>query len=364
MKRTALYDEHVRLGARMTEFGGWEMPVMYDSIVKEHMAVREHAGIFDVSHMGDLYLRGRDAGKFLSRLTTGNFERMDVGDAKYAHVLNEEGKIKDDVIAYRISEDEYLCIPNAGPTPMIEQWFESHMEGFDVKMENHTDNLVCIAFQGPDARKIMEDISPEAAEVKFFKSKWVDLGLKKMERGGFQGLFSEKSLVSGTGYTGEDGFEIIALGGQGVELWNRLREKGARPCGLGARDTLRLEKGFWLSGQDFNEDRTTLETGWDFIIEWDHDFIGRKALEEQKERGDHDRWMGIILEKGIPRHGSLVYRNGEEIGVVTSGTKSPVLGKGIAMAYLKRESAKKGESVLVDIRGRMAEGVLTKPPFV
>ncbi len=364
MKRTALYDEHVRLGAKMTEFGGWEMPVMYDSIVKEHMAVRDHAGIFDVSHMGDLYVKGKDAGKFLSHLTTGNFERMDVGDAKYAHILSEEGKIKDDMIAYRLSEDEYLCIPNAGPTPVIEQWFESHMGGFDVKMENYTDDLVCIALQGPNARKIMEGISPEAAKVKFFKSGWVDLGLKKESCKGFLGLFSEKSLVSGTGYTGEDGFEIIALGEQGVELWNMLTEKGVQPCGLGARDTLRLEKGFLLSGQDFNEDRTTLETGWDFIIEWDHDFIGKKALEEQKELGEHDLWTGIILEKGIARHGSAVYKDGERIGVVTSGTRSPVLGKGIGMAYLKRESAKKGESVLVDIRGKMAEGTVTRPPFV
>ena len=364
MKRTALYDEHVRLGARMTGFGGWEMPLMYESIVKEHMAVREKAGIFDVSHMGDLYIHGKDAGKFLSRVTTGNFEKMGIGDAKYAHILNEEGKIKDDMIAYKLSEDEYLAVPNAGPTPMVEAWFGANMGGFEVEMENYTDELVCIALQGPEARKTMGKISEDAAKVKFFKSGWVNLGLKKEESAGFSGKFSEKSLISGTGYTGEDGFEIITLGEQGIELWNKLLELGAEPCGLGARDTLRLEKGFLLSGQDFNEDRTTLETGWDFVIEWDHDFIGKGALEEQKERGDYDIWKGIVLEKGIPRHGSAVYKNGEKIGTVTSGTKSPVLGKGIAMAYLKREYAHKGEKVRIDIRGKMADGEVVKTPFV
>lgn len=364
MKRTALYDEHVSLGARMTEFGGWEMPLMYGSIIEEHMAVRKRAGIFDVSHMGDLYIHGRDAGKFLSHLTTGNFEKMKIGDAKYVHILNEEGKIKDDAIAYRLSEEEYLLVPNAGPTPMIEKWFREHMGGFDVEVENYTDELVCIALQGPEARNALKKVSESAAEVKFFKSAWADLGLKRESNQGFLGKFSENSLVSGTGYTGEDGFEIITLRKQGIELWRKFIEMGLKPCGLGARDTLRLEKGFLLSGQDFNEDRTTLETGWDFVIEWNHEFIGKKELEQQKERGDYDLWMGIILEKGIPRHGSAVYKDGERIGIVTSGTKSPVLGKGIAMAYLKREYAKEGESVQIDIRGKMAEGRVVKPPFV
>jgi len=364
MKRTPLYDEHVKLGAKMTEFGGWEMPLLYEGIVKEHMAVRQKAGIFDVSHMGDLYIHGKDAGNFLSRMTTGDFNKLKVGSAKYVHILNEEGKIKDDAIGYRLSEEEYLFVPNAGPTPMIEEWFKSHSDGFDVEIENHTDDLVCIAFQGPEARKMLSNISKDASETKFFKMRWADLGLQREGAEGFLSYFSDKSLISGTGYTGEDGFEIITLRNQGIELWKKLIEMGAVPCGLGARDTLRLEKGFLLSGQDFNEDRTTLETGWDFVIDWDHDFIGKDALMKQKERGDYDLWMGLIMEKGIARHGYEVYKDGEKIGVVTSGTKSPVLGKGIAMAYLKREYAKKGEKVQVDVRGKLYDADVVKTPFV
>ncbi len=364
MKRTPLYDEHVKLGAKMTEFGGWEMPLQYDGIIKEHMAVRESAGIFDVSHMGDLCIHGKDAGKFLSYVTTGDFEGLKMEDAKYTHILNEDGTIKDDMIAYRLSDDEYLAIPNAATTPMIEGWFRKQAKAFDVKIENRTEDLVCIAFQGPNAREMMEEISEEAAGIKFFKCGWVDLGLGKEEADGRLSYFSEKSLVSGTGYTGEDGFEIITLPRQGKKLWKKLLELGAQPCGLAARDTLRLEKGFLLSGQDFHEDRTTLETGWDFVIDWDHDFIGKDALIRQKEVGTHDKFRGIILDKGIPRHGQKVYSNDVEIGTVTSGSKSPVLGKGIALAYLKREYAKEGSDVSVDIRGKMMKGKVVKPPFV
>ncbi len=364
MKRTPLYDEHVALGAKMTEFGGWEMPLQYDGIIKEHMAVRENAGIFDVSHMGDLIIKGKDAGKFLSYVTTGDFEGLKEGNAKYTHILNEKGKIKDDMIAYRLSDDEYLAVPNAGTTPMIEEWFRKHLGGFEIEMENLTDELVCIAFQGPKSRELMKKISDDAAEVKFFKSGWADLGLGTEDAKGPLSRFSEESLVSGTGYTGEDGFEIITLREQGKKLWKKLIEMDIQPCGLGARDTLRLEKGFLLSGQDFNEDRTTLETGWDFVIDWDHDFIGKDALLKQKENGDYDKFRGIVMEKGIARHGQKVYHMGKEIGTVTSGTKSPVLGKGIALAYLSREHAEKGNKVEVDIRGKMSEGVVVKPPFV
>ena len=363
MKRTPLYDEHVKLGAKMTEFGGWEMPLQYSGIINEHMAVRKNSGIFDVSHMGDLYFRGKDAGRFLSHVTTGNFETMEVGSAKYTHILNDEGKIKDDMIGYRLSEDEYLCVPNASTTPMIESWFEAHRGGFDLEMQNFTDDLVCIAFQGPKAREMSGKISEDAAGVKFFKGAWVDLGLGEEEAGGFLSNFSNRSFVSGTGYTGEDGFEIITLREQGKRLWKKLLDMGAQPCGLGARDTLRMEKGFLLSGQDFHEDRTTLETGWDFVIDWDHDFIGKEALIKQKEKGGFDRLRGIVLEKGIPRHGFSVFMAGEKVGTVTSGTKSPILEKGMAMAYL-RPQVKTGDVVEIDIRGKMYEGTVVKMPFV
>ncbi len=363
MKRTPLYDEHLKLGAKMTAFGGWDMPLQYDGIIKEHMAVRKKSGIFDVSHMGDLYFSGKDAGAFLSYVTTGNFEEMEIGSAKYTHILNDDGKIKDDMIGYRLSEDEYLCVPNAATTPMIENWFEAHRKGFDFEMQNFTNELVCIAFQGPKAREMLRGISEEGASVKFFKSGWADLGLGKEEAEGFLSNFSEKSLVSGTGYTGEDGFEIITMKEQGRKLWKKLLDIGAQPCGLGARDTLRMEKGFLLSGQDFHEDRTTLETGWDFVIEWNHDFIGKEALLKQREKGDFDRLRGIVLEKGIPRHGFSVFKAGEKAGTITSGTKSPVLGKGMAMAYL-RPHVKTGDLVEIDIRGKMYEGTVVKMPFV
>ena len=209
MKRTALYDEHMALGARMTEFGGWEMPLQYGGIINEHMAVRNKAGIFDVSHMGDLFIMGKDAGRFLSYVTTGDFEGLKEGSAKYTHILNEEGNIKDDMIAYRLSDDEYLAVPNAATTMMVEEWFRKHAKGFDVEIVNRTDDLVCIAFQGPKAREMMKEISEEAASVKFFKSGWADLGLGKEDAEGSLSYFSEKSFVSGTGYTGEDGFEMI-----------------------------------------------------------------------------------------------------------------------------------------------------------
>ncbi|MCK4717605.1 MAG: glycine cleavage system aminomethyltransferase GcvT [Thermoplasmata archaeon] len=374
LKRTPIYDAHREAGASFVPFAGWEMPISYTGIKDEHLAVRNAVGLFDVSHMGDIWVKGKDATSFLSWVTTANPTAAKAGDCIYTHILNIEGGIIDDMIATKFSEECYLCVPNASMKDQILDWFKENRKDMEVEFIDVTEKYVCLALQGPKANGLLQEMTvPPLEDVKFFKSHLYVLengrlvAEKPIEARDECGIGSGEVLISRTGYTGEDGFELICRGEEGVVLWKTLmkrgEERGIKPIGLGARDTLRLEKGFLLSGTDFHEDRSSLETGWDFVIAWDHDFIGKPVLERQKEEGHH-KLRGILVEgRGIPRTGMSVLFKGEVVGEITSGSFSPMLEKGIALAYLPKH-IKKGDVLEIEIRGKCHPAAVVKTPFV
>lgn len=345
------------LGARMVEFAGFEMPVQYSGIIEEHLAVRKRAGLFDVSHMGNVLVKGKDAVHFLQRVLTNNVERMKAGELKYTHILDEKGRILDDAIFYRLAEDEFFTIPNAATTEKMFNWYSRHAGEFSVALENRSGRLFCIALQGPKAQAIISRLTPaDLSGVKLFAFTSADIaGAKAI-------------LASRSGYTGEDGFELVGPSAEAGRIWRALLKEGKAegliPVGLGARDTLRLEKGFLLSGQDFHDDRTPLEASADFVVKWDHDFIGKTVLEEQKAKGGYERLTPLMADgEGIPRHGYPVESGGKRVGAVTSGTFSPSLSKGIALAYLPPVLAAPGTPVVIAGRQPIPAKVV-KLPFV
>ncbi|MGB9635986.1 MAG: glycine cleavage system aminomethyltransferase GcvT [Thermoplasmata archaeon] len=388
LKKTPIYEWHVKNGAKMVEFAGFQMPVQYKSIIQEHKGVRESVGIFDVSHMGDFIIYGRDAGNYLNKLCTNNFVTCEIGKCRYTHVLNEEGKILDDMIGSRIGEYTYLFVPNAATTEKMYKWFTAHKSG-NLEIINASDTLGCIAIQGKNAQKVLTKLTTyPLGNLAFFKASFIKLDLTdihsrhtpafncagilelELQHGKAIKDFAEGELcfVSRTGYTGEDGFEIIAHASITLKIWEALIEAGKEfnliPVGLGARDTLRLEKGFLLSGQDFHDDRTTVEANAEFGVKYDHDFIGRQALEQQKASGKYEILVGILMEEGVPRHGCEIYHQGKKIGKVTSGTISPMLNKGIALGYVSKEHSQPGTELEIKIREKFYKGKVVKMPFV
>jgi aminomethyltransferase len=385
MKNTALFHFHEKSGAKLVDFAGFRMPLYYSNIIEEHMAVRKCAGIFDVSHMGKVILKGKECEEFLLKVLSNSVAKEKVGNAVYTHILNEDGNIIDDMILYKLRPDLYYTIPNASKTEQIKSWFQKNMNsmGISLSMKDVTKEMVCLALQGPKAAETLQRIISgfDLKEIKFFRFKIFEYFNKVSNNGSgdrqnCQLTLTEQPfpgestvLVSRTGYTGEDGFEIIADNDVGIKLWNSImeagKEFGIKPIGLGARDTLRLEKGFLLSGTDFNEDRTTLETNWTFAIDWDHDFIGRGPMQEQNNVGTHDLLVGVEMKgSGIPRHGYELYIGAEKVGTFTSGTMSPSLKKGIGLAYVKRTYAEPGTKLEIDIRGKRVEAEVIKLPFV
>jgi len=360
MNRTPFYEIHKALGGKLIEFAGWEMPVMYTSIIQEHHAVRERAGIFDVSHMGDFFIRGEGATEFLRYLLPTDVSKLKPGQETYTHILNEEGIILDDTIIMRLRESEYLLVPNAATTQKIYNHIAPLLPE-NVELDDRSREVTCIALQGPLSDKILGKLTDyDLSTIEFFN--FVPVMIK-------DGTGKETEItVSFSGYTGEKGYELYSDNTFGPVLWNLLmeagKEEGILPCGLGARDTLRLEKGFLLSGTDFNDDRTTIETNAEWLIDWDHDFIGKKALLAQKEKGDYERFTGILMEgRAFPRHGMEVVKDEKKVGIVTSGTLSPILSRGIALGYLK-SGIEQGAEVEVLIRGKGHPGEVKAPPFV
>lgn len=363
MNKTALNKVHRSLGGNMVEFAGYDMPLYYTSIVEEHKTVRTGAGVFDVSHMGDLWIEGKDAVDLLQATQTNDFKTIEKGEMRYTHCLNEQGHIKDDMICGRFPDERYLVVPNAATKDMILGWLKKVVKdrNFDVEIKDETDELTCLALQGPKAPDIMEEMVPEVKDIEFFHFIEKDLG----DIG--------TAIISSTGYTGEPGFEII-VGNEGAEaLWDRLmrtgEDSGIKPIGLGARDTLRMEKGFLLSGQDFNEhgeEHTSLEANCEWVVEWDHDFIGKDKMINQKERGVEKILTGIVMdERGVPRNGyPILDKDGDPIGHITSGTMSPVLKKGIGLGYIKPGLNTNEAEVQVEIRGRKLKAHVAKPPLV
>ena len=385
-----MYDWHVSSGARMIDFGGWEMPLQYTGIADEHLNVRKRAGIFDVSHMGDVIISGKDAISLVSRMITNDPTGMPVGKGIYAHILDDEGKIIDDTIVYRVEEETYLMVPNASMTDKVFGWVSEHRTG--QKVLDVTGAIASFAVQGPEAVALLQRLTDQdLSAVKRFhfimtslqidgQPKDIVTGLRpsplsdmEVGRGPWPmgvwpgGPFGSRVMLSRTGYTGEDGFEVLCDAREAVAVWNLIvntgRKHGLLPAGLGARDSLRLEMGYLLSGTDFDGSQSTVQTGPEWVIKWDHDFVGRTAL--RRDAGLHlPRLMGLMLdERGIPRHGYSLLEDKKEIGHITSGTLSPCLKKGIALGYLP-ERSEAGMGLTVAIRDMRVPAHVVRPPFV
>jgi aminomethyltransferase len=324
LKHTPLYDEHKDLGARLVDFAGYEMPVQYSGIQAEHKAVRNHAGLFDVSHMGEVIFRGPDAESAVQRLVTRDVSRLDVGQAGYSAVCYEDGGTVDDVIVYR-RESDFLVVVNASNREKDLEHFRENTNEFDVEVADESDHWALLALQGPEAAGLLQDLTE------------TDLsGLKpfRFVEGVVDGA---KGFISRTGYTGEDGFEIYLSGGDAPRVWRRLVEAGATPAGLGARDTLRLEAGMCLYGNELDAKTTPLEAGISFAVHLDKEqrFIGQRALLLEDTEGLRKKLVGFEMEgRGIARHGHHVTSGAEIVGEVTSGTKSPTLEKAIGLALV------------------------------
>ncbi|HEX2065483.1 MAG TPA: glycine cleavage system aminomethyltransferase GcvT [Candidatus Thermoplasmatota archaeon] len=347
--RTALHPLHAAAGATFVEFAGYDMPVHYGSIKEEHHAVRTAAGLFDVSHMSNLWVSGPHAAAALARVTPTDPEALPVGKGKYAVVLREDGTILDDAFYFRLEPERFFVIPNAGRNVAVA---EALRAAGKAPVEDVTAQWSILALQGPRAKEVLAAASPSPPP-RFHH-------IAPMEVGGVE------CLVSGTGYTGEKGVELYVPAGRSATVWNRLMSAGVpfgiRPIGLGARDTLRLEKGYCLAGNEFAGGRTPLEANLEWTMDWSGDFLGKQRLLEQKASGDRPRLVGLRQEKGIPRHGYAILRGGQPIGEVTSGTLSPTLNVGIALGYVQGASV--GDEVAIDVRGRPQPATVVKTPFV
>ena len=342
LSQTCLHDNHVRLGAKMVDFAGWHMPIQYTSIVSEHNAVRERVGIFDVSHMGQIFVSGKEASSFLSYVTTWDVNKLSDGDCRYCHILNNEGQIIDDTIVYTFSNQDYMLVPNASMVSKVFDWLNLNSSNFEVNIYNKSEEFFCLAVQGPESLRLLRQ---------YFNLSIIPFKLIK----------SDNLIISGTGYTGEKGYEIMGPISESQKIWESFLEMGAIPIGLGARDTLRLEKGYLLSGTDFNGSQTTLESGYSWVIDWNHDFIGKERLLVQKD-GEYKSLSGILLEeRGVLRPGLEVYFEGEKISALTSGSLSPILKRGIGLSYLDLPI---GTTVNVSIRNKQLKGRVIQTPFL
>jgi len=380
MRRTPINGEHIALGAKMVWFAEWDMPIQYTSIIDEHMAVRHAAGAFDVSHMGDFLVRGKDAGSVMDMLCTNDVKDKPEGRCVYSHLLDENGHILDDTIVTVLGADEYLMVPNAATTQRMHRWVQGHLSG--QELVDMSQELACIAVQGPKAEDVLGELtSADLRAMKFFWAAFVVLDKisgsasepktallkgRSYSNGDMKGI---RAFLSRTGYTGEDGFEIVCENADAVSVWRAVLEKGKafglKPVGLGARDTLRLEKGLLLSGTDFDGSQTSLQTGPGWVVDWKHEFMGRQVLTEQKASGGYDRLVCMVVEeRGIPRHGYDILADGNAVGKVTSGTLSPALKKGIAMGYVPGAMSAPGTELHIKIRETAASARIVKPPFV
>ncbi|MDL5361480.1 glycine cleavage system aminomethyltransferase GcvT [Halalkalicoccus sp. NIPERK01] len=354
-RKPPLYAAHENRGATFTPFGGWAMPVEFDSIREEHEAVRESAGIFDVSHMGEISVSGPDAAALLQGLTTNDVESLSIGNAQYSTITNDDGTILDDTVIYRLADEEFLFIPNAGHDGEMEERWVDHREEWDLdcEVENRTEEWAMFAIQGPDAEDLVADAAGEDLR---------ELGRFSITEAEVAGA---DCLLARTGYTGEDGYEALVPWDSAERVWN---EFDCQPCGLGARDTLRIEAGFLLSGQDFHPEenpRNPYEARVGFTVDLDTEFVGRDALARVNEDGPEELFVGIRLEeRGIPRHGYEIWVGDEAVGEVTSGTMSPTLGEPIGLGYVPVEYAEEGTEVAVRIRGSDKRARIEAPGFL
>jgi aminomethyltransferase len=372
-KQTPLYEEHVKLGARMVDFGGWELPVQYSGIMDEHEACRKGAGLFDVSHMGEILIEGQASAEFLNFLITNDVSKVKSGQAQYTVLCQEDGGMVDDLVYYRLAEDRFLLVVNASNTEkdyahilkIFERWKEQNPHlatGIQIKNQSH--QYTQIAIQGRKAQEILQTLCPDVSlsEIGFYRFLQADL---------IQGL--EKpipTLIARTGYTGEDGFELYLPSEKGPEVWQKLLEHGAphglKPCGLGARDTLRLEMKYPLYGNELNENRNPFEAGLGWVVKLQKEnFFGKESLLKIKEAGVSHQLVGLeTKDRGIPRTDyPILDSDGQPLGVVTSGTQSPSLKKAIGVGYVRKEKSAIGTEIFLDVRGRKVAAVIVETPF-
>jgi len=361
LKRTPLNAAHRKLGGRMVEFGGWDMPVQYPAgTVEEHVRTRTHAGLFDVSHMGEIDVRGADAISFVNRLVSNDASKLLDGQVQYSALTTPEGTVIDDLLVYRFAEDHLLLVVNAATTNKDWNWITSHRENDNVELRNQSADYCQLALQGPDALSILQKLTgAPLSEIKYYYSREGEVD-------------HVPAIVSRTGYTGEDGFEVYAAADKAEQLCNKIldtgnfgAEDGVLPCGLAARNTLRLEAGMCLYGHEIDETTTLLEANLGWITKLNKGpFLGRDRLLRQKEEGIKRKLVGFaVTDRGIARDGQDVLINGERVGRVTSGSPAPFLKKNIGMAYVPVEFANEGRAIEIDVRGRLVGAQIASLPF-
>ncbi|HSJ10998.1 MAG TPA: glycine cleavage system aminomethyltransferase GcvT [Longimicrobiales bacterium] len=357
LKRTPLFEEHQKLGGKIVPFAGYEMPVQYPAgIIAEHNAVRRAAGLFDVSHMGELEIRGGDALGFIQYVTTNDASKLEVGQAQYSAFCREDGGIIDDCIVYRLP-DYYMIVVNASNVDKDRDWIAQYADRFGTQVVDVSDDTGLVALQGPKAQQILERLTDADLD---------SVSYYHFTEGTVDGV---PAIISRTGYTGEDGFELYLPADRTAQVWRRLLDAGSDdglvPAGLGARDSLRLEMGYALYGNDIDDRRTPLEAGLGWITKLDKgDFLGRDAIVAQKEAGVAEKLVGFICqERGFPRHGYAVHVNGEPAGEVTSGIVSPMLQQGVGMAYVPAAAAKPGTRIDIMVRDKAIPAEVARAPF-
>ena len=358
VKETYLHDKHVALGAKMVDFAGWHMPVQYKSIIEEHKNVRENVGLFDVSHMGEVYVVGKDAEEFLNKIVPQDISKLTDGKAVYCQLPNRKGGLIDDLIIYKLRENTYLIICNASRVDEDINWMSLNQRGYTINLDNQSHNLSLLAVQGPKAIDLMHKLGYTADQDSFSIIE--------------ANLLNIPMFISRTGYTGEDGFELLVINEYAEYLWDKLLAEGKEfnimPVGLGARDTLRLEAALPLYGYDLDENTTPVEAGLSWSIPKDkfEDYNGKKVITEQLENGAPKKLIGLkMLDKSVARHEYEVYYKGEKVGAVTSGGVSPVLSANIAMAYVKNiKEICTGAVVQVMIREKLHDAEVVKRPFI
>ena len=354
MKNTALTDTHIKLGAKMVPFAGYNMPVQYEGINIEHETVRNDIGVFDVSHMGEFLVKGPNALVLIQKVCSNDASKLSDGKAQYSCFPNENGGVVDDLIVYRLKEEEYLLVVNASNIEKDWEWINKYNDEFGAELVNISDGFSLLAIQGPKTSEVIQQLTPvDLNAIKFYN----------FEIGAFAGI--EHVIISATGYTGSGGFEIYCHNKDAQQIWDQLMNLGIKPIGLAARDTLRLEMGYCLYGNDIDDTTSPIEAGLSWITKFSKDFVNHEALKQQKERGAEKKLVAFELtERGIPRQGyDIVDGEGKKIGNVTSGTMSPSLGIGIGLGYVPSIFAKEGSNIHIQIRKNAIPAKVVKLPF-
>ncbi len=358
MKNIQLNDIHIALGAKMVPFAGYNMPVQYEGVNIEHETVRNGVGVFDVSHMGEFLVEGSNALKLIQKVTSNDASLLTVGKAQYSCFPNEEGGIVDDLIVYRIKSESYLLVVNASNIEKDWGWISKYNESIGAQIRNISDEFSLLAIQGPKAVEAMQSLtSADLSAIKYYHCEVTD----------FAGI--PYVIISATGYTGSGGFEIYCKNTEVKQIWNKVfeagKDYGIKPIGLAARDTLRLEMGYSLYGNDIDDTTSPIEAGLGWITKFTKDFVNSEKLKKQKEQGTERKLVGFeVIERGIPRHGyEIIDEKGKTIGQVTSGTMSPSLGKGIGLGYVPTTLAKEGSLIYIHIRNKAIPAKVVKLPF-